>query len=153
MLDAPPTSASFARLMAALRVRGVIDDDNRAGASAAWLVSGGFQAARVDEPGRIALYANQQGGFRVRCPACGVNAVPAFNVALRQWRAGGPRTLTCDRCAEPSPLEDLDFRPPAAFGVRALILADVEAIRLTGPGLEFVHTHLGPVHLIARRVT
>jgi len=51
MLDAPPAPASFARLMAALRTRGVIDDEDRAAGAADWLVPGGFRIARIDEPG------------------------------------------------------------------------------------------------------
>ncbi|MBW1881271.1 MAG: hypothetical protein JRJ84_23190, partial [Deltaproteobacteria bacterium] len=80
-LDAPPGRASFAHLLAALQSQGVIGDDGRATEAAGWLVPGGFRNTRLDEPGTMTLYANQQGGFRVKCPVCGANAVPDFQIA------------------------------------------------------------------------
>lgn len=151
--DAPPARTSFTRLLESLREREVIGGDGLASGAAGWLVAGGFRSARLDEPGSLTLYANQQGGFRVQCPACGQNAAPAFRDAVALWRGGGERALRCGHCDRRTALEDLDFRPPAAFGLRALLLVDVETAALTPAGLALVHDHLGPVRVIARRVS
>lgn len=134
-------------LVADLVGGGVFSDDGLPGPHATDLVSGGFVRWRVDDPGRVVLYANQQGGFGVRCPACGANVVPAFNAA---WPGGS--ALTCGTCATTTALPALDFRPPAAFGPGALVLADVGAASLTVQGHARVAAALGSLRVIGRRV-
>ena len=94
--------------------------------------AGSFARVRVDDPGRIVLYANQQGGFRVTCPDEGRNVVPAFSAALTAWKRGGPRSMSCS-CGRSHALERLSYEPDAAFGSAALIVANVASTRPSLP--------------------
>ena len=59
------------------------------GAALDGLVQGGFRRLWLDLPGRLTLYANQQGGYYVRCPATGQGIALAFSEAVQGWRRGG----------------------------------------------------------------
>lgn len=121
------------------------------GPEAARWVQGGFGRLWVDDPGHVVLYANQQGGFRVRCPSCGENLVPVFGSALSAFRHGQPRRCTCPRCGTESPLEDLEFAPPAAFGRLSVVTADVSTAALTAEALALVADRLGDWRVVLRR--
>ena len=116
------------------------------------LVSGGQDAIRVDIPRRVALYGNQQGGFAVRCPSSAENIVPAFNRAVTTWRAGGSRSLRCPSCGDTHPLESLEFAPPAAFAMGAIVLAGVATAAISGVARAEAEAVLGPLRVILRRV-
>lgn len=123
--------------------------------AAAWRATppAGARGVRVDLPARISLYANQLGGFRVRCPVSGENLVPAFGPAIAAWRGGGPRSLVCPACGAPHALESLAFSPEAAFAAGGVVLADVASADLPPAAREQAAAHLGgPVRVIARRV-
>lgn len=128
----------------------IIDDDGRPGPEAARWSDGGFARIRVDAPGAMVLYANQSGGFRVSCPACGANVVPAFNRALTEMRAGGSREVTCG-CGSVRPLEDLHHQPPAALGRMAIVTSDVGRPALEPDAMARVQAALGPVRTVLRR--
>ena len=115
------------------------------------IVEGGCRRIWLDKPGRVLLYANQSGGFRVRCPESGDNIAQAFGRAHRDWKAGGSRTVGCPSCDQEHPLEGCVFEPPAAFSAWAIVLSDVGGVQL---GTEFdahVRDTIGPFQLIARR--
>ena len=138
-------------LITALQSSGIIDEGGRPGANAQQLVSGGFQRIWVDIPPQMVLYANQQGGYYVRCPKNGDNVVPSFQRALRQWRAGGPRELTCEACNGVHPLEDLTYKPPAVFAKNALIIGNSESASLTPEGDSWLKQNVPDYRLIGRR--
>ncbi|TVQ90091.1 MAG: hypothetical protein EA397_14160 [Deltaproteobacteria bacterium] len=116
------------------------------------LVDGGFASIRLDRPPRLTLYANRQGGFRVRCPAGGQNIVPSFNAALSSWRAGGQATIAeCGACGGEHALSELDFAPPAALGRGAIVLVDVGSMRLTAEGGARFEAILGPFVIVGSR--
>ena len=115
------------------------------------VVEGGFSSVRVDRPGGVHLYANGQGGFRVSCPASGDSIVPAFSKALSAWRQGGERALICPSCGDEHALEAVDFRPAAAFGSGALVLADVQDARLRPEGHALLEEILGPFTVVGTR--
>lgn len=148
--DARPVEALNA-LLRELKQRGVVGAAGQPGPEAARWVEGGFARLRVDKPDRITLYANAQGGFRVRCPTCGANLVPTFSAALTAWRSGGPRRCTCPSCGADPPLEALDFQPPAAFGRVALVTHDAGGSALTGEAQALVQQHLGPWRQVLSR--
>ncbi|MCB9676865.1 MAG: hypothetical protein H6737_17250 [Alphaproteobacteria bacterium] len=104
----------------------------RAGA----LVEGGFAHARRDDPGAVVLYANQVGGFQVRCPECGSGLARSLD-----W-AG---TTVCPSCGGAFALEALDCRPPVARGRASLVLMDVgsTAIAEIPPGWRVVMRRVG----------
>ena len=114
-------------------------------------MAGGFARIRIDDPGRVTLYANQQGGFRVRCPECGGNLVPAFQRALTRFRRGGPRRCRCDGCGADLPLEALEFQPPAAFARISLVTMDAGNASLTAEAARWVARALGPWRVVLRR--
>jgi len=110
-----------------------------------------FSRVYVDEPTQPTLYANRLGGFRVSCSSCGANVVPAFSRAMGQWRAGGERRLACPQCGVSTDLAELDFRPPAAFGAWAFVVADTEAASLPTEAHRAVVDALGSVRAVLRR--
>jgi len=115
------------------------------------IVDGGCRRIWLDQPGRLLLYANQSGGFRVRCPESGDNIAQAFGRAHREWKVGGLRFLKCPACGQEHPLEACVFEPPAAFAEWAIVLSDVGGLEL-GTGIEDqVSDAIGPFQLIARR--
>ena len=97
----------------------------RAGPRAEELVAGGFKLLRVDRPPEPTLYGNRQGGFYARCPSCGGHLVAAIGPALKRWRAGQGRGLSCSSCRSELDLAGLDYAPHAAPGRFALELRDV----------------------------
>jgi len=115
------------------------------------LVPGGFKRMWLDHPGRVVLYANQQGGFRVACPKTGDNIAAAFGLAVKRWRSGGARELECLACAGTHGLEACEMAPPGAFGASAIVLSDAQGISLTQKACAAVHEAIGPFHLVLRR--
>lgn len=87
------------------------------------LVDGGFLRVRVDEPGGPTLYANQVGGFHVRCPACGAGLGGAF-------RPFGATSCVCGRTF---PVEALVCRPPVAVGWASLVIVDARSMQVDAP--------------------
>ena len=113
--------------------------------------AGGFSRLWLDQPGEATVYANQVGGFQVRCPSEGGSIVPAFYAAVTAWRAGGARSLTCPACGAHHPLEALDFRPPAAIARGAVVLSDVGQATLSHQVRVELSAITGPGRLILRR--
>ncbi|MEZ4319207.1 MAG: hypothetical protein R3F61_16955 [Myxococcota bacterium] len=105
------------------------------GARAHALVAGGFVRARKDDPGEVVLYANQVGGFQVRCPACGTGLA-------REFRKQGD--TVCPSCGGAFPIDALDCRPPVALGRASLVLCDVADAEVTAIPAGW--------HVILRRV-
>lgn len=118
----------------------------------AW-VQGGFARMRVDIPPGPTLYANQQGGFRVFCPSCAENVVPAFSGVLSVFRATSSAELTCPACAVSTPIAELHFAPSAAVGKAALVISDAADGRLQPGVLDNLHERFGPVAIVAARVS
>lgn len=76
----------------------------------------------------------------------------AFGRALGSWRAGGERALSCPACGERRALEQLRYRPPAAFGRVALELAEVEAPSPDPVVMAWLTDRWGGVRRVLRRV-
>jgi hypothetical protein len=115
------------------------------------LVEGGCKRIWLDQPGRLWLYGNQAGGFRVRCPTKGDNISAAFGRAHRAWKDGSPRTFDCTVCGAVHPLEACHFEPPAAFARWAVVFSDVGAPVLSAGTEAQLMAVLGPIQLIGRR--
>ena len=75
----------------------------------------------VDRPGRVWLYGNQSGGFRVQCPETGQNIAQEFESPTEPGKGGGPRSMQCPSCGGVHALERVEFVPPAAFATWALV--------------------------------
>ena len=136
-------------LWAALEARGVVEAGGGPGPAADHLVPGGFRRLRLDDPGHTVLYANQQGGFRVRCPRCDENLVPGFQAA----RQVGGVEVACPACGAVTPLPGLRYLPPAAFGRGALVVAQVESATFAGGAEALFQAHLGAYCVVGRRVS
>lgn len=93
------------------------------------------------------LYANGQGGFRVFCPRCDGNLTAAWMARPRD-----PHARVACSCGADTRLDALDYRPPAAFGRWAVVIADAEDGKITDAGGAAVRTILGEVRVIGRRV-
>jgi len=106
---------------------------------------------RVDRPEGERLYANGQGGFRVRCPETGRNVVPAFQEAVRAWRRGGTRSMDCPACGGRHDLSSLSFAPPAAFGRGAVVLVDAARSTLEPAGRRDLEAALGALVVVGSR--
>lgn len=144
--------------------RPALDDLFRAWERAGWiagsspgpavegLVEGGFRRIWVDDPGRITLYANQQGGFHVRCPRCGEGAARAFGKAVQAWREGGARSMRCPACEVELALEELILLPPGRFARWALVLSDCAALHLSPAAKRDLEAALGSMVTVSRRV-
>lgn len=117
----PPERGSDAEraaqdLFAAWVDRGHVTPSGAPGPHARALCAGGFARARVDLPGRATLYANQVGGFHVRCPACATGLA-------RQLDPFG--VTSCPSCGGAFPFDALDCRPPAGVAWASVVLHDI----------------------------
>ena len=128
---------------------GGIDAEGLPGPAAGSLIRGGFVRARIDRPGRVALYANAQGGFRAYTPRGAPVTPAAFQAAVQAARAGGPRVIVVD--SEVWALEALTYEPPAAWARWAIVFAGVESLE-EGPAMVAADDALGPLVRVARRV-
>ena len=134
-LDEPALHAGVAGLIQA----GIFAADGAPGPAAARLVAGGFVAWRVDRPPAPTVYGNRQGGYAVRCPACGVGLARELGAAIQRWRAGEGTELHCAGCNAKTRLESLHYAPEAAPARYAVELRDAGAPDLaTGeiPGFD-----------------
>jgi len=117
------------------------------------LISGGFVRLWLDQPGRMVLYANQQGGFRVSCPQTGANIAAEFGAALSRWRSGAPRSLECSACKLAHALESCVLAPPGAFGASAIVFSDAGGIELNSRARSDLLSAIGPFHVVLRRTS
>ena len=115
------------------------------------LIQGGFMRLWLDVPGRVVLYANQQGGFKVVCPRTGRNMARQFQEALMRWRSGGDRSLSCEHCSDCHLLEHCEMAPPGAFGSTAIVFSDAADIRLTERASSDIREAIGAFKVILRR--
>ena len=114
-------------------------------------IAGGCKRVWVDRPGRVWLYGNQSGGFRVRCPVTQDNIAKSFGSAHRAWKNGGARVVLCPSCGNTHPLEDVQFAPPAAFARWALVFSDASSSVLHSSTMAQICEALGPTQSIIRR--
>lgn len=122
------------------------------GSRAEPLVEGGARAWSFERFGQPRFVANQQGGFRVRCPVCAGNLVPSFSAALAAWKRGAAAEHLCPHCGDRRALSELSFAPAAAFGEAGLHLVDVASSEPDPEVRAQVEAHIGPSVLVARRV-
>lgn len=124
----------------------------KAGVRAWALVPGGFGVVWLDRPAGVTLYANQLGGFRVPCPACGAPLARAFGQAVQALRASAvPSPVTCTGCGHPAPLFELPLYPPGAFARGAVVFGDARALQPAVQVLGELSDILGEVRVILRR--
>ena len=116
-------------------------------------IVGGARGLRLDDPGRVSLYANQQGGFRVRCPRSGENLASAFSAAVERWRSGAPRAMCCPACGEEHALEEITLIPPGGFARFAVVFVDAATLNLEPEPRAELESALGPLREIARRIS
>jgi len=122
----------------------------RMSARASELVEGGVRGVRPLQFPEGRLVANQQGGYRVRCPQCEQNAVPALHRALGGWRSGEPPVLSCDHCGYQGDVGTYSFRPAAAWCHGAIWLVDVAHHELSDVARALA-SELGDYELVLRR--
>lgn len=122
------------------------------GAERDGLVQGGFRRLWLDLPGRLTLYANQQGGYYVRCPVCRAGIALAFSEAVQGWRRGGAFGLSCPACGAEHPLDAVTLAPPGAFALGAVVLSNVASLDLAADVHQRLRPVLGEIREIVRRV-
>ena len=115
------------------------------------LIEGGCGRIWIDRPSRVWLYGNQSGGFRVHCPVTKENIAGPFGVAHRTWKNGGSRTMQCPSCGDVHRLEDVIFRPPAAFARWALVFSNAASVVLPPSTSAQINAALGETQYIIRR--
>merc|ERR1712137_1079923 len=74
-----------------------------------------FHSCSFEQGENLRLYANHQGGYRVRCPICAHNIASDFSKSVHHWRAGGRFFMKCPSCMEEFPLSQAKGSPPFAF--------------------------------------
>ena len=149
--ERPLGLASIGSLFDEWRARGLLDGDGP-GKKPNEILPGGFVRIWIDSPDRMWLYANQQGGFRVQCPACGGNIAGEFNRAFREWKTGGVRSVACSHCGVHTDLNDCLHRPEAAFAQWAIVFSDVQSLEINPEIYDEVEQALGSMKVIVRRV-
>ncbi len=112
--------------------RGFLESSGAPGPRVNSLVDGGFVRARRDDPGAVVLYANQIGGFQVRCPECQTGLATEFRVH---------EPTACPGCGGRFEVEDLECRPAVARGRASLVLADVGHFEVSEVPEGFVVVH------------
>jgi hypothetical protein len=138
-----PDRAAFEAILSGWESSGRVRDGS--------LIRGGFRRVWLDVPGHVALYANQQGGYYVRCPVSQGNIARAFSRAVQAWRAGGERQMHCPECGQEHPLEAVVLAPPGAFARGAVVFSDVGSLDV-GPAVQQeLQEVLGESRLIVRR--
>ena len=115
------------------------------------VVTGGCVRIWLDDPGRLVLYANQSGGFRVFCPSCAANTSSSFGAAHRAWKQGGERRFRCSTCQCSHKLEDARIQPPGAFSSWAIVFADVTGTDLTEAAKASLQHVIGDYRVVLRR--
>ena len=113
-------------------------------------IEGGCNRIWMDRPGRLWLYGNQLGGFRVRCPDTNTLISSEFGRAHRAWKAGAERVLACP-CGSDHGLDACIFSPPAAFATWAVVFSDIGGTALTPLGESSLHAAVGPYRVLTRR--
>lgn len=104
----------------------------------------GATDVRLDLPEHPTLYANQLGGFRVRCGRCGQPVARDFGAAVQAWRRGGDFLLTCPSCAATQGLDEVELSPAGFFARGAIVFVDVtDPVPVEGL-LEELEAVLGP---------
>jgi hypothetical protein len=126
--------------------------DESPGLRASELITGGFQRLWLDQPGGLHLFANHQGGYRVHCRNCQALVTGAFVPAVARWRAGGARELECPVCGYVASLEELVYRPDAAYATWAVVLSSVTSLEIEPERWLEINRALGPLRSIFRRV-
>ncbi|MEZ4240849.1 MAG: hypothetical protein R3F59_32770 [Myxococcota bacterium] len=137
-----------------LRETAVVEADGSPGArSTAWAPS--FARLRLEDPGRIVLWANRQGGFRVSCPIVGAPVREPWEAALTAWRTGDARPdavrFRCPACGAEHALTEVGAAPPLAFAPWGLVTADVGGPDLAPGALAAAEAALGPLAAVLRR--
>ena len=117
----------------------------------AQLIEGGCERVWIDKPGRLMLYANQSGGFRVHCSNCGANVATTFGRAHLEWKRGGPRSMRCKSCGLEAPLEKWRMSPHGAFSSWAIVFSGAGGTRLTPAAEAELQGALGAYQLVVRR--
>ena len=127
-------------------------EGSRPGPAVDELLVGGFARVWRDDPGVPTLYANQQGGFRVRCPVQGSAIAREFGRAVQSWRQGGPFALTCPVCDQEHALDAMDLQPKVRFGRGAIVFSAANGMELEPGALAEVKASFGPLEIVLRRV-
>lgn len=114
-------------------------------------MDGGLKRLWLDLPPGPTLYANQLGGFRVRCPIDGGTVAGTFGAALQAWRSGGPFSMPCPSCDETHSLDTLSMAPPGGFASGAIVFADVGSAALRSGVLPSLEAIVGPTPRVVLR--
>lgn len=142
-LEHEPDREAFAAVLAGWEASGRVQDGS--------LIHGGFRRVWLDVPGYVALYANQQGGYYVRCPVTQGTVARAFSAAVQAWRAGAERQMRCPKCGQLHRLEDVVLAPPGAFARGAVVFSDAGSLDLGAGVQEELRAVLGASRVIVRR--
>ena len=142
---------AWAKLQAAWEAKGWLKG-SRAGPQVDGLLPGGFARVWHDIPDKAPLYANQVGGFRVRCPVDGAPLAREFGRAVQAWRRGGDFSLACPSCGELHALDAISLVPKGRFARGAIIFSSVEGLDLVPGALAELEAALGPLAVVERRV-
>ena len=116
------------------------------------MIQGGFARLFLDQPEGMRFYGNHQGGYYVQCPTNSSNIVPSFVTAMKQWRQNQHRSLHCPSCEQSHDLNDLYFRPPAAFAMGALVIQNVDSTEICPTVLNDLQLWLGDFKLVLKRM-
>ena len=111
-----------------------------------------FYSCSFEKSKKMRLYANHQGGYRVRCPKCAQNIASDFSKSVHHWRKGAAFEMVCSFCMEKFSLSHAVGTPPFAFSLAAIILHDVEVAEIGELWHKRIVEELGTFRVVFRRV-
>lgn len=111
-----------------------------------------FHSCSLEKREKMRLYANHQGGYRVRCPSCAQNIASDFSRFVHRWRKGAGFEMVCSFCTERFPLSHAVGIPPFAFSMAAILLHDVEIAEIGESWQKRILEKVGAFRVVFRRV-
>jgi hypothetical protein len=115
-------------------------------------VEGGFKRFQLMTHERPTLVANHQGGYRVYCPTEEKLITADFVDAIKVYRNGGLRQLSCSLCRANHDLNHLIYQPSAAFALFEIQFHGAQSIELSSVATEWFREWMGEFHTIIRRL-
>ena len=142
-----PAPAKVQGAFDALVAAGILTSQGLPGSRADALIAGGSARVRVDVPGGGHLYGNQAGGFRAQCEQCQATVVQQVVAAVQLQQP----FVRCDACGLSQHLNEVRYRPPAAWADACLWVHDAADARLGTLGLDLLGETLGQSRIVFRR--
>ena len=124
-----------------------------AGPSAQEFILNGFASIRIERHEYPVLFANHQGGYRVRCPKCGFYLAKEFSAVMTKYRKDRSCFyIHCISCTSSFQLDQLCFQPAAGFAKYAFVIKDVNSIEVSEAGTKLLSSLIADFQVVLKRI-